>query len=144
MPLPVGDDLLDTDLGQLLVRHPVALASAARVSPLASNQWKRVAVRLEFVDGSVLKGRRFESSEAATRYVALASLLPPPSFTKVLMREGTAVLEEWVERIAPSTATPGLFHQSGEVLRRIHATPVRAGEYGASLCYPNATWQARL
>ncbi len=113
------------DLGDSL-----ATLVAQRESPLikvtevtawrAPSRSRRRAFRLDFADGTTLKGRRLVSEEKAERVVsmlAVAGAALPGNFPRVIAQCGDALLLEWIE----GTPLNALRDVSTETLRRAGA-----------------------
>jgi len=103
-PVRLGPDL------ETLVRGlPAPLRRAEPVSRHGAARETRETFRLDLADGSTWKGRRLVSPAAAARVAAVAARLDPDRFSRILAREGAALLEEWIpgetlDRLGPDPA----------------------------------------
>jgi hypothetical protein len=114
---------LGTDLAALVTAVGVPLVGAAPITGLPSARLRRATFRLDFADGRVLKGRRFDTLGDAERVEFLTRALGLRSLPRVWARRGAALLEDWIagvplDRVAPSATE---MCQAGELLGAIHA-----------------------
>ena len=118
------------------------LVSVTCVSSLPSLRSQRGAFRLGLADGSVLKGRRVESTTVAERIEALSRLLDRSHFPRVLARRGCALLMEWIEGrpLAASDCHPDLFRRCGALQGALHSLPIAPKPTGQH----SPDWPARL
>lgn len=115
----VGDDLYDL----LSSSGLLPVVSVSRISALSSPRWNRAAFRFELSDGSLCKGRRFESEETAARVTRLSRYLPSKPFPRIIAQQGLAELSEWIDGdvLSSRPITHGMLRQAGEIARAIHA-----------------------
>jgi aminoglycoside phosphotransferase (APT) family kinase protein len=129
-PAPGSHDLEPTvgpDLAFLARRRGVPLAGVTVVSRWPSASRQTGAFRLEFGDGSVLKGHRLANRRRAFLVERLLGLAGPP-FPQVVARRGAAVLVPWIPGTALSSieASPAILEECGRVLGALHGQPVPA------------------
>jgi len=113
---------LGSDLEALAGAHGAPLLRYEVVSRHRATRETRETFRLDFADGSVLKGRRVRSAASAARIEAIVSRLDPARFPRVVARRGTALLEEWIPGEALDRLTPEPAHVrwAAETLAGVH------------------------
>jgi hypothetical protein len=122
------------DLGALLAATGCAPVRVTPVTGLPSRVLKRGSFRIDLADGRVLKGRRFDQPSHAEGFERLAGLSRLEGLPRVLARQGSATLEEWVPGTPLSEAplSPALLRACGAVLGRLHALPAPPSEAAAA------------
>ena len=117
---------LGSDLAALLDRLPSRLTGATAITGLRAPALQRATFRLRLSDGTILKGRRMDSSEDAERVERLAEHLDGDSFARPLMRHGAALLEPWVVGVRLDKAAPdeALLRSCGALLGRVHSARI--------------------
>ena len=88
---------LGDDLWTLVESFGSTLIGITPLTRLPSDRLHRASFRLQFADGRVIKGRRFDSSDQAARVTALSGVLDRRHFPAVLARHERGVLIEWVD-----------------------------------------------
>ncbi|MGE3517495.1 MAG: phosphotransferase family protein [Vicinamibacterales bacterium] len=143
--------ILGPDLFAIARAAASPIVSASHLSPLVSPEWSRAAFRIDYADGTVVKGRRFESDEAADRFVALSRLSRLScldALPRVLAHHGCAVLVEWTHGVCVSTLREvprSLAARAGATLRALHDVPIdRAPWADAPSAHPGAAWRSAL
>ncbi|HEX5136160.1 MAG TPA: aminoglycoside phosphotransferase family protein [Planctomycetota bacterium] len=129
-PVRLGPDL------EALVRGlPAPLLRCEPVSRHGAARESRETFRLDLADGSTWKGRRLPSAASAARVEAFAARLDPRRFTRVLAREGSALLEEWLsgEPLDQLPADPAHLDWAAETLGGLHSLPAPRGRSGSWL-----------
>jgi Ser/Thr protein kinase RdoA (MazF antagonist) len=123
----LGHEILGTDLEALVATVGVRLVAAAPITGLPSATLGRATFRLEFGDGRVLKGRRFDTPADAERVELLTRALGLPSLPRVWARRGAALLEDWIPGVSLDGAAPSLarFREAGALLGAIHGVTTR-------------------
>ena len=124
-------EVLGTDLAALVMTTVGArLVGVAPITGLPSATLGRATFRLEFADGRVLKGRRFDTAADAERVELLTRALGLRSLPRVWARQGAALLEDWIPGVPLDSAAPSLprFREAGALLGAIHraVTPLFA------------------
>jgi thiamine kinase-like enzyme len=121
-PVRVG-----SDLEALVQGRPAPLVRCEPISRHGAARETRETFRLDFADGTTLKGRRLRSSGAAVRVEAVARRLDPARFTRIVARHGAALLEEWIpgETLDRKSVLPAHLRWAGETLAAVHATRPR-------------------
>jgi Ser/Thr protein kinase RdoA (MazF antagonist) len=116
---------LGKDLETLVRGLPAPLVRCEPVSRHGAVRETRETFRLDLADGSTLKGRRLRSAAAARRVEAFARMLDPSRFTRIVAREGAALLEEWIpgEALDCRPGDPAHLAWAGETLGLVHLTP---------------------
>jgi len=117
----LGEDLWALVQGR---RSPLATVTVLTSLPSASGQ--RASFRLQFADGLVLKGRRFERGGHAERVENLSQFLDQRHFPRLLGRCGSALLLEWIEGEPLSHAKwpLELLQACGALQGLVHSTPL--------------------
>jgi hypothetical protein len=138
-------DKLGADLWTLVKAVGPPLKSVSLLTTLSSKCLVRASFRLEFADGTLLKGRRFESDADAERVGLLSRLLDQRHFPRVVDRRGAALLIEWiVGRPVPSEwPDDDIWKHCGEIMGAMHVvrpSQELRGRYGCTA----AGWQTRL
>ena len=146
-PMSSRDDsraLLGNDLCTLARGVSAPLVGVAPLTTLSSGQSHRASFRLEFADGQLLKGRRFDSEEDARRVATLLPLLDGRFFPRLVATCGSAAVLEWVEGepLGTQQCHEGRMEEMGGVHARLHgvAVPRRSGHAGSDA----ADWPVRL
>jgi len=114
--------MLGADLAALAREWGVDVERIAEVTGVRSSVRRRAAFAIDLVDGTRVKGRRFESAERALSVARLRDSLGD-ALAPLLARRGDAFLLEWVEgrsldAIAPPA--PSLLRRCGELLGAVH------------------------
>jgi len=117
--------LLGSDLEALVRERPAPLVRCEPISRHGSTRETRETFRLDFADGSTLKGRRLPSPAAARRVETAVLRLDPHRFPGIVARRGSALLETWVrgqslDRVPPE---PRHLRWAAETLARVHRLP---------------------
>lgn len=117
---------LGEDLWALVQRETSSLMAMTVLTTLPSPLGQRASFRLQFADGLVLKGRRFERGGDAERVESLSQFLDHRHFPRVIGRCGSALLLEWIEGEPLSHAKwpPELLQACGALQGRLHSTPL--------------------
>jgi hypothetical protein len=119
---------LGPDLWALIRTQPSPLVAARPIGTVPSPRRQRLAFRLRFADGRVLKGRRFDSEGQAARIERLSGYLDPRHFPRLVARRGAAILTEWVHGPVLTRAASGsdLLRQAGALQGALHRTALPA------------------
>jgi Ser/Thr protein kinase RdoA (MazF antagonist) len=117
---------LGRDLSALVRARPVPLAACTRISLHGAGRGRRDTFRLDFADGTTLKGRCLPSAADTRRVAAIVKRLDPTRFPAVIARRGRALLEAWVPGDALDRLPVGAPHLrwAGETLGRLHRLPL--------------------
>ncbi len=118
---PLGSDL------QALVRGLRApLIACDAIDTQRAGPQKFRTFRLRFADGSVRKGRRLCSAVEAERLERIVGSLDADRFSRIVARQGTALLETWIPgtTLDRGTVSPAHLRWAGETLGAVHRTPV--------------------
>lgn len=117
---------LGEDLWALVQGRRSPLVAVTVLTSLPSAFGQRASFRLQFADGRVLKGRRFERGDHAERVENLSQFLDRRHFPRVLGRCGSALLLEWIEGEPLSHAKwpPELLQTCGALQGLVHTTPL--------------------
>lgn len=136
--------LLGPDLTELLSSREHHVADVESLTTLRSDRMDRGAFRLVLRDGQQMKGRIVRTTREAERIQALATLLDPKHFPKVLARHGRALLIAWAQG-TPATAgqlKAEFFERCGEILGGLHSRVV-PDEYRARFGFKGGDWTGR-
>ena len=109
-------------LSDLLASHGLRCAKLESLSPAGRGRKAgRRALRVETLEGRVLKLRLFESAEEAAALAALRARVDVP-FLPPIERRGPLLLEPWIEgeRLSPAQAEARA-EALGSLLGRLHA-----------------------
>lgn len=120
--------VLHPDLLKLVDQHPGSLVSAHEVTRLKSVDSLRATYRLEFSNGSTVKGRVLDESAQVAKFGCLAEFLDRAVFPSVLVSHGHALLEEWKAGTPlnyPEAAAIWSF-RAGQVLGSVHTTALKS------------------
>jgi hypothetical protein len=123
----VDEDAL-AEVRSALVAHGVPEAKVEVLSPPSfGRKSRRCTFRIEIDPGTVIKARRLESADEASRLAAIRARIDP-SFVGVLGCYGSVLLEPWVagEVLTPSSAEASAA-QLGTILGRLHAAELPQG-----------------
>jgi len=123
------------------------VVSCSPISPLTSVRWSRGAVRFAFADGTVAKGRHFESEAAAARFVTLSRMARPGLLPRIIAHDGQNVLVEWIEgdTVHADRVAPSILMKAGALLRQVHQTPMDSlAPSDTRRLYPGPSWEGRL
>lgn len=136
---------LGDDLWTLVESVESTLVDITRLTRLPSDRLHRASFRLQFADGRVLKGRRFDSSEQAERVTSLCGVLDRRHFPTVLARHERGVLIEWVDGRAldETQPEPNLHQQIGEMLGALHRVSLPRAVKAGRVLAPDS-WERRL
>src|ERR1700687_3653484 len=106
-----------------LASHGVQHSKIETLSPRSFGKKSgRCTFRVEMANGSVIKARCFESVEEASRLADLRSRVDA-SFSPVIARYGTVLLEPWIDGEPLSAAqAEARAEEIGALLGRLHAT----------------------
>jgi Ser/Thr protein kinase RdoA (MazF antagonist) len=117
---------LGRDLSALVRARPSPLARCARISTHGAARGRRETFRLDFADGTTLKGRRLPSPADARRIATIVRRLDPARFPPVVARRGAALLETWVpgDPLDRLPAAAAHLAWAGETLGALHRVPV--------------------
>jgi Ser/Thr protein kinase RdoA (MazF antagonist) len=117
--------LLGADLLSLIADRISRLVAVMPVSSAPSARDDTAAVRLEFADGVVLKGRRVRNARRAETVEQLVGLAGD-GFQPVRARRGRALLTEWVPgRVLTSIdPSPDVMRRCGRLLANLHRITV--------------------
>jgi len=113
---------LGPDLSVLVRAWPAPLTSITEVTGLPSTIRRRGSFRLDFADGTQLKGRRFQTLERAARVSALLRELGD-GFPRLIDARGDALLLEWIDGPALASLRPlpaSVLVSAGDLLGTIH------------------------
>lgn len=128
-------DTMGPDLSDLVRREGRTLVEAEIVSPLLPVRPRRVAFRLRFSDGSVMKGRRLQTEEQAREAWRIARLLSSARVARPIAVSGDALIEEWLPGEPIGSGLEEIF-EAGRMLAEIHragpAGPARRERVGRS------------
>jgi tRNA A-37 threonylcarbamoyl transferase component Bud32 len=116
------DRLLGADLAALVRARGAPLAAATEITGLPSPVRTRAAFRLEFADGTRLKGRRLKSAERAEVVHRLQDVVGD-GLPRILDRRGEALLLEWVagRPLASFEVVPAdILQRCGRMLGELH------------------------
>jgi tRNA A-37 threonylcarbamoyl transferase component Bud32 len=138
-------DELGEDLWALVKTVGPPLKRIALLTTLSSRHLARASFRLEFIDGTLFKGRRFESGADAERVDLLSQLLDQRHFPRVVDRSGAALLVEWIDGHPVPSQLPDIdtWRHCGEVMGAMHVlrpSQELEARYGCTA----AGWQTRL
>ncbi len=136
---------LGEDLWELAKTFDGSLSSVIPLTTLPSKHGARGSFRLEFDDGTILKGRRFQSEADAERVELLSALLDHRVFPRVLKRRGAGLLIEWVDgrALLSDRMTPVMVKQCGELMGAMHTVELSddlRDRYGCNA----AGWRSRM
>ena len=111
------------DIRSVLADHGLPCRNITRLSPAASGRKiGRSTFRVELVNGSSVKVRRFESAEEAARLADIRGRLNP-SFAPVMTRCGAMLVEAWIEgEELTSVEAAARAEDVGALLGQLHAT----------------------
>jgi thiamine kinase-like enzyme len=118
-----------TSLERLIRQRSASLRDAIPISVLTAEQ-RRGAFRLEFCDGTTLKGRRLETVHQAETVWRWSQLQPRSApVARVLEQRSEALLEEWISgsTLARGVTSSETGHAAGALLGQLHrlAAPAR-------------------
>ena len=132
MPSLEGEGL-GPDLAVLASAVGSRLVRTVPITGLPSATLKRATFRLEFADGRILKGRRFDSPADAERVELLARVLGDCPLPLVWGRRGAALLEEWIPGVSLGRVAPRItdVRQAGALLGAMHGVPIALAGSGA-------------
>lgn len=113
----LGDDLL------ALATRFGPIAAATELTPVPSARTPRRSFRISYADGSIRKGRRFATPEAAAVSERIRAALAPSFLPRLLARDGGAALEEWIEGTPLARAEAKDAREAGAMLAALHRAP---------------------
>ena len=116
---------------------------AIELTTLASPALERASFRLAYSDGRLCKIRRMQSVGAARRVRELRTLVDGAHMPVLLGAQGAVLLTEWSEGSAPKPFEGESLTAAGELLGRLHATPVPE-ELIRAYGFPPDGWPGRL
>ncbi len=99
-----------------------------RVAEVTSQSWRcsKAAFRVGFADGSTAKARLFLDEAGAGRTEAIFAWLgTDPALARMILRQGRASLEEWVEgeTLGDAPPAPDVAEEAGRLLAGWHGVP---------------------
>ena len=116
-----------------LASHGLRPGAIVTLSPQSFGRKSgRCTFRVEVANGLVIKARRFESVEEAARLADLRSRVDP-SFSPVIARHGSVLLEPWIDgEPLSSVQADARAAEMGALLGHLHATDPPGGRAGLS------------
>jgi hypothetical protein len=117
------------DLAALLAQLTTSVQSVAPITSLAAHSSKRASFRIALDDGSIVKGRCFDSGFEAERFARLTRQLACPQVPAAIAQRGAAVIEPWTvgQSLAGQPIALATIRALGALLASIHVAPPPAG-----------------
>jgi hypothetical protein len=134
VPLSEAPARVGPDLWALAAGLGAAVVETCILTSLPSPVMAHASFRLRLADGRTVKGRRVETPDQAGRIAELLARLDRRHFSRVLAREGIALLEKWWVGTPLDTAAagPAVFRRCGRILGRVHTVPPPGAPAGAA------------
>ena len=124
-------------LQNLIDDYPAELLRSAWISTVPEYRGRRACYRLEFSDGTVVKGRQLDDADAVGRLLRLRPAVAELPLAPLIAHCQDALLEHWVPGHALETSSIGASdtRRAGDLLGRI-ATATAPAEHNATGNWP--------